>query len=258
MCGRFSSHVGSDILVKRYEVTDNRTTVNPSYNVAPASQIRVITKENPTVLSNMYWNYIPNDLRYFDRSRPIINARSERLLELKMYSESFKQRRCLIPINGFYEWKKPDQINQAKTPYYIRMIEEETFSLAGIYSNQHPINKFLKSDDKNIGPEITTNQSCAILTTSPNTLIELIHNRMPVIIVNEFEKVWLNPAADIIELMELLQPISSELIRAYPVSTFVNNIKNNNEKCIQEIDDVGLYRQKLGLDQEQSSLDDFF
>lgn len=261
MCGRFSSHVGSDILVTRFAVNAIQTTVNPSYNVAPASKIRVVHRENTTILSNMYWNYIPNDLRYYDRTRPIINARSEKLLELKMYTESFQQRRCLIPVNGFYEWKKAEKMNEAKTPYYIRMQDEEVMALAGIYSNQIPINKFLKPSEQlgTIVDEMSaTNRSCAILTTSPNKIMDTIHDRMPVIITKAKEKVWLDPSTDPRELLELLHPIPSELIQTHPVSTFVNSTRNNTEKCIEKIDDSGLYKPKLGLDQEQSSLEDFF
>ncbi|OLS20790.1 MAG: putative SOS response-associated peptidase YedK [Candidatus Heimdallarchaeota archaeon LC_2] len=261
MCGRFSSHVGSDILVKRFEVTENRAYIDPSYNVAPASEIRVITRENPTILSSMYWNYIPNDLRYYDRSRPIINARSERLLELKMYVESFQKRRCLIPVNGFYEWKKAEKTNEPKTPYYIHMRDEAVFALAGIYSNKSPIDKFLKSNEQDntiVGTEMPANRSCAIITSSPNELMKPIHSRMPVIITKDNEKLWLDRSTDLKELVELFTPISSEIMQVFPVSIFVNSTRNNGQKCIQKIDEEGLHKQKLGLDKEQSSLDEFF
>lgn len=261
MCGRFSSHVGSDILVTRFAAHAIQTTVHPSYNVAPASEIRVVHRENTTILSNMYWNYIPNDLRYYDRSRPIINARSEKLLVLKMYTESFLQRRCLILVNGFYEWKKAEKMNEPNTPYYIQMQDEEVMALAGIYSNQIPVNKFLKPSEQQgtiVDETSATNRSCAILTTSPNKMMESIHDRMPVILTKEKEKIWLDSSTDPRELLELLHPIPSELMKTHPVSTFVNSTRNNTEKCIEKIDDLGLYKQKLRRDLEQSSLDDFF
>lgn len=254
MCGRFSSHIGSDILERRFEVDVKRSEVAPSFNVAPSSLIRVITKENPIVLSDMHWNYIPDDLRFFDRSRPIINARSERLLELKMYSESFQQRRCLIPVTGFYEWKKPETMNQNKIPYHIKLKNQDIFSLAGIYSNQNPVKKYIKSDSTNLA----SSKSCAILTTSPNDLIKPIHNRMPVIILKRHENDWMDPEADLNELLRLFDPFPKEKMMAYPVSTFVNSNKNDTEKCIQRIDEATLYKQRLGLDQAQSSLDDFY
>jgi putative SOS response-associated peptidase YedK len=147
----------------------------------------------------------------------MINARSETAPEKPSFRRAFRERRCLIPADGFYEWKR---VNGGKQPYYIHMKEERPFAFAGLWESW--------KDEG--GPEI---RSCAILTTKPNALAREIHDRMPVILPAGSYAAWLDPEAEKEELVALLVPYPEDEMETYPVSRFVNSPQNNNPRCVE-------------------------
>ena len=147
----------------------------------------------------------------------MINARAETASEKPSFRRAFRERRCLIPADGFYEWKRT---NGSKLPYYIHMKEGRPFTFAGLWESWN--------DDGE-----PTIRSCTILTTGPNALIEGIRDRMPVILPADTYDVWLDPASERDELTALLAPYPEDEMESYPVSRFVNSPANNDPRCVE-------------------------
>lgn len=166
----------------------------PRYNIAPTQSIAVIrVKDSRRVIALMRWALIPNWAK--DASMTQINARSETLLEKPAFKESFERRRCLIPADGFYEWKRS---GKSKQPFHFVMKDNSLFAFAGIWDCwKSPQGQFV--------------ESCAILTTGPNELLRDVHDRMPVILRSDTYQEWLDaPASDCGRLMHLLIPFKSD------------------------------------------------
>ena len=148
-----------------------------------------------------------------------INARSETLLEKPAFKESFERRRCLIPADGFYEWKRGVR---SKQPFHFGMKDDLLFAFAGIWDRWRPAQ----------GPML---ESCAILTTGPNELLRDVHDRMPVILNPGQYQEWLDaPASDCGRLSVLLQPFDAAMMKRFPVSSAVNDPQNDTPECIQQ------------------------
>ncbi|MBL6950362.1 MAG: SOS response-associated peptidase [Bacteroidales bacterium] len=147
----------------------------------------------------------------------LINAKAETIDERPAYRNAFKKRRCLVPADGFYEWKK----NGNKIPYWIILKNGDPFAMAGIWE------KWVSSDGEII-------HSFSIITTEPNELMAPIHDRMPVILLPETEKMWLDDTNEEV-LKGLLKPYPADLMRAFPISTLVNSPKNDSQSIIKPI-----------------------
>ena len=148
-----------------------------------------------------------------------INARSETLLEKPAFKESFERRRCLIPADGFYEWKRS---GRSKQPFHFGMKDDSLFAFAGIW-------------DRWKTPQGIV-ESCAILTTTPNELLRGVHDRMPVIVNVEKYQEWLvAPASDCGRLRHVLRPFEAAMMKRFPVGSSVNDVQNDTPKCIQEV-----------------------
>lgn len=151
----------------------------------------------------------------------MINARAETLTEKASYRNPYKKKRCLIIADSFYEWKRQD--DKTKTPMRIKLKSSDLFSMAGLWESWK-------------SPDGKTIYSCTVITTKPNELVKDIHDRMPVILKPEDEKVWLDPSiSDTSLLNDLLVPLSEDLMEAYEVSSLVNSPKNNSPNLIQKI-----------------------
>jgi putative SOS response-associated peptidase YedK len=149
----------------------------------------------------------------------MINARAETLAEKPSFRTAYRRRRCLVLADGFYEWRK-EPGRTTKTPMYIRLTSGEPFAFAGLWED------WRAPDDQMI-------LSCTIITTTPNELVEQIHNRMPVILDPEAYDLWLDPAErQANQLDEWLRPYPAEQMLAYPVSTFVNSPANDTSACV--------------------------
>jgi putative SOS response-associated peptidase YedK len=195
-------------------------TIVARYNIAPSQPVLAITNTEPTVATFLVWGLIPSWARDPSIGSRLINARGETLAEKPAFRSSYKYRRCVIPADGFYEWRAAPG-TAAKVPHYIRLTSAKPFGLAGLWSEW-------RSAD---GSEVRT---CSIVTTSPNALVEPIHNRMPVILGRAARAAWLDPsprAPD--QLGHLLVPYPAEEMVAFPVSTRVNSPANDDAGCIR-------------------------
>jgi putative SOS response-associated peptidase YedK len=171
----------------------------------------------------MKWGLIPRWRKPGEKdSFAPINARSETILEKPMFRNLVGRHRCLVPSNGFYEWQRRDG---GKQPYFIRVEDDPTFAFAGLYDLH-------KEDDGELLGSYT------ILTTSANKLMEPIHDRMPVILRKDDEEEWLSPeVTDPVAIQHLLQPFPASEMEAYPISTAVNNVRNDGEDLIQPLEE---------------------
>jgi putative SOS response-associated peptidase YedK len=143
----------------------------------------------------------------------MINARAETVGEKPSFRHSFKKQRCLVLADGFYEWKRD---GKAKQPYYIRFKDHRLFAFAGLWE------RWEKQE-----PALET---CALITTGPNALMESIHNRMPVILPEQAYASWLNPGLN--NTVYLMGSYNAEEMEAYPVSPMVNNPRNDQPECV--------------------------
>lgn len=221
MCGRFQLSVKGKQISERFNVEVFDEMYSPSYNCAPSQKLPVITNNDPEKLNYFKWGLVP-----FWSSDPkigfkLINARAENILEKPSFKTAFSQRRCLIPANGFFEWKKQ---GKQKIPYRIFLKTEEIFAIAGIWEAWKDA-------------EGTVLNSFSIITTSPNKLMQDIHSRMPVILNQHDEQAWLFEK-DETYLKNLLQPFDASKMDAYQVSSKLNSPANNSSEIIERVENV--------------------
>ncbi|AIQ25616.1 SOS response-associated peptidase [Paenibacillus sp. FSL H7-0737] len=221
MCGRYTITVTMEELMVRYFANDS-TIIHyaPKYNAAPMQQIpAVINTGSSNKLGELRWGLVPTWAKDDKIGNKMINARAESLLEKPSFKRLVSSRRCIIPSDGFYEWKVQ---GSSKQPMRIMMRDGGIFSMAGLY-------------DIWMDPEGNKLSTCTIITTTPNELMAEIHNRMPVILKPEDETEWLDRGnQDTTSLIKLLKPYDQQLMRAYPVSTAVGNVRNDAKELIEE------------------------
>ena len=189
----------------------------PNYNVAPTQTVSILT--NSRRYTRAHFGLIPSWAKA--RSQMQINARSESVFEKVTFKEAYKARRCLLVVNGYYEWLKTAK-GEKSVPYYISAKNSDYFAFAGLYEEWYD-----NAEEKTI-------LSCALLTTEPNDFIASIHDRMPVILAKESWKMWLDPQSDYATLNTLYAPYSSEAMQMHTVGKEVNSVKNNSSECIKE------------------------
>ena len=208
MCGRFSILNDTESLEKHFQLLD-AGYYNRSYNVTPSSDIAVIrTHESQRELITCHWGLIPAWTK--DTKLKPINARSETLSSKPFFRSALKNKRCLIPASGFYEWQGS---KGQKQPFYFKLKNTDLFAFAGLWEHW-------QSPDKTI-------DSCTIITTTANEVMKPVHHRMPVILYPDDYDEWLNEGS-----IELLKPYTGAM-QCYPVSPLVNNPANNNEQLIR-------------------------
>jgi len=204
-----------DISNKFGSFRDTVGVLNKQYNIAPTLNIAIYT--NTKVYTYAHFGLIPSWAS--KRSSMQINARSESVFEKSSFKEAYKQRRCLIPLNGYFEWKK-DPISKKSQPHFVVSANGDYFVFAGIYESWY---------DNALEETLLT---CALLTTQPNEKIATIHDRMPVILESNQWELWLNHKSNYNELNTLFIPLPSDKIKYFRVSEVVNNVKNNSVECI--------------------------
>ncbi len=221
MCGRFALFAPGQEVGAQFAVAIDHDLA-PRYNIAPTQPVAAVRLDGKTgarELTYFHWGLIPSWAKDPKIGSRMINARSETAAEKPSFRAAFKRRRCLIPASGFYEWQK---IGQGKQPVFIRGANEQLLGLAGLWEIWH-------SSDGSVV------ESCTILTTEPNELLAPIHNRMPVIVAPQDYSMWLDPGDYPEEGLHLLRPYQEEALEAYPVSTAVNNPRNDSQTCIEPI-----------------------
>jgi len=216
MCGRFSLTTDEAILNERFRLAGGIEPYVARYNCAPTQNLAVITAEEPRRLHYFRWGLIPFWAKDEKIGNRLINARAEGIEEKPSFRHAFRQRRCLVPSDGFYEWKNEN----GKTPYRIMLRTKQPFAMAGIWETwKQPGGKAIFS--------------FSIITTVANQLMKSIHERMPVILPQEMEDAWLRND-NIKELLEMLKPYPSDLMHAYEVSKLVNFPRNDSPAIILE------------------------
>jgi putative SOS response-associated peptidase YedK len=223
MCGRFVLAVDPDALQGEFPEFIFPEDIPIRYNIAPSLDIAAVPNDGENTAGFFRWGLIPFWAKDPKIGNRMINARSETLAEKPSFREAYKKRRCVILTNGFYEWRK-DPLAKSKTPMFISMKSGRAFAFAGLWESW-------KQTD---GTPLNT---CTIITTEPNELMEEIHNRMPVILGRESFEAWLDP--DIRkddELREVLVPYETSEMTAHPVSRMVNNPRSDSPECIQPLE----------------------
>jgi putative SOS response-associated peptidase YedK len=216
MCGRYTLATSVERLAEEFGFEGSTVELPSSYNVAPTQGVAAVLEEGgQRRLEVLRWGLIPPWADDPGIGSRMINARSETAPGKPSFRRAFRERRCLIPADGFYEWRRT---NGAKQPYYIHMEGGHPFAFAGLWESW------------NKEGEVRT---CTILTTGANALVGEIHERMPVILAADAYDVWLDPASERDELTGLLAPYPEDEMEAYPVSRFVNSPSNNDPRCIE-------------------------
>lgn len=222
MCGRFTLTVSPDELQQAFPHFHIPNDLPPSYNIAPSQPIPTLTGEDDR-LDFHRWGLVPSwaDEKFLTYN--LINARGETAAEKPSFRNSFRHRRCLIPADGFYEWKQTGK-DSPKRPYYIHKRDQSPFALGGLWEIWQP-------------PDGSQLRSACIITTPPNTLVEPIHNRMPLILDPEDYAGWLDPEVqDPDKIQPWIKPYAGNDLEAYPVSTYVNNPRHNAPQCIEPLE----------------------
>jgi putative SOS response-associated peptidase YedK len=224
MCGRFTLTATVDQLIDRFDVEFflQHEEYSPNFNVAPSqSVLAVLNTGTHKRMGFLRWGLIPPWAKDMSIGYKMINARAETLSEKPSFKNAYKKKRCLIIADSFYEWKRLDP--KTKVPMRIKLKSDDLFAMAGLWENWK-------------SPEGKSVYTCSVITTSANTLVQDIHDRMPVILKPEDEKIWLDPAlTDTTILNDLLKPLDVDLMEAYEVSSLVNSPKNNSIELIQKI-----------------------
>ena len=214
MCGRFTLTVNPSDLQDTFSEFSFPANFAPRFNIAPTQPILAIPNDDKFTADFFIWGLIPMWAKDPEIGNRLINARGETLAEKPSFRGSYRHKRCLILADGFYEWKTFGG-RKTKTPYYIHMHDRKPFAMAGLWDHWE-------------SPDGSSIKSCAIITTTPNQLMESIHDRMPVIIHPRDYKKWLDSAPQTPEnLQPIIKPFSADAMTAYPVSTLVNKTTND-------------------------------
>jgi putative SOS response-associated peptidase YedK len=225
MCGRYTlrrvdlTKAGFDALP---EPGFEEFTERPRFNIAPSQDIAVVRLNRDGVrgIGPVRWGLIPHWAKDVPKVRPI-NARAETVRTSGMFKQAFARRRCIVPGDGFYEWKKVDA--KTKQPMFVHFPDDRPFGFAGLWERWRP--------DADTEPVDT----CTIVTTTPNHLMAPIHDRMPVILRPADYGRWLNPETDADEAAALMRPYPDGELEAISVEQLVNSPKNDVPECVKSM-----------------------
>ena len=223
MCGRYTLTCRPDVVAEEFRL-EEIPDLHPRYNVAPSQGVACVraglhVRKREAVI--LRWGLIPSWARDPAIGMKLINARAETVAEKPSFQKPFRERRCLVLADGYYEWKRE---GTRKQPYYIRLKNERPFAFAGLWS------RWNSEDGKTI-------ESCAILTTKPNERVASIHDRMPVILQPVAYEPWLDPGVqDTTRLVPFLTPYPADAMIAAPVSRRVNDPRVDDARCLEAIE----------------------
>ncbi|MGQ9686577.1 MAG: SOS response-associated peptidase [Thiobacillaceae bacterium] len=218
MCGRYVLSTRPEILAAHFGL-DEYSDYPPRWNIPPGTDIPVIRQspEGRRVLHLMRWGLVPHWARDASIGQRLVNARAETVAKKAAFREAFRRRRCLIPADGFYEWKIVDK---GKQPYYISLRSGQPMGLGGLW-------EFWRAPDGSVL------KTCAIVTTGPNGLLASIHDRMPVIIAPEHWQTWLNGTPE--AALALLPPFPAEAMQAWPVHPRASRASEDTSALIEPL-----------------------
>ncbi len=229
MPGRYSIGASAEKIAERFNVTAPSEGYEARYNAAPTQLLPIIANSSPKGISYFYWGTIPGWSKNKSISPKLINAPTETLKEKATFKNALKKRRCLIPADGFYEWKRISK--KGKVPYRIVMNSKDIFSFAGLWE------EFEDENEKTV-------HTFTIITTTANATLRPIHNRMPAILDQENEQKWLKESTTEEDLLSMLKPYPSDKMSSYTVSHRINQVANEGISLIQPcapVDQFGNY-----------------
>ncbi|GAB4542653.1 MAG: SOS response-associated peptidase [Anaerolineae bacterium] len=221
MCGRFVLYSNLESIRQAFDIQQVHWEPEPSYNIAPTHDVAVVVRrEDGNTLEKMKWGLIPAWAKDPKIGSRMINARVETLSKKPSFKRPLRSQRCLVVADGFYEWARTEH---GKTPMFIRSKSGRPFGFAGLY-------------DVWVSPDGETVSSCTIVTTRANDFMQPIHARMPLILLQPDEAIWLDIATPRIdEWLAALPPYPGQDLEAYQVSRRVNSPQNNGPECIQPV-----------------------
>jgi putative SOS response-associated peptidase YedK len=221
MCGRYTLRKPATEIAEEFDLPEVPVLM-PRFNVAPTQNVAVVRLEpdqRVRGLDTLRWGLIPSWADDPSIGNRMINARAETVAEKPAFRHALKAKRCLVVADGFFEWQK---IDGRKQPFYIKMRDDHPFAFAGLWE------RWTRGD--------VPIESCTIITTGANELMQPIHDRMPVVIPKSAYDIWLDlTIKDHERLQPLLAPYPSDEMVAYTVSTLVNSPKNDVEACVQRV-----------------------
>ena len=217
MCGRYALTSPPAVLAERFHLLWT-PELEPHYNIAPSQTIPVVRETGQgREMALLRWGLIPSWAKEASIGMKLVNARGETLADKPAFRSAYRQRRCLIPADAFYEWKA---IAGRKQPYCIRMRDGGPFGMAGLWERWK-------------APDGQTVESCAIVTVDANALIAELHERMPLILAPDDYDAWLRA-----ESQQLPPAVAAQDMRSYPVSPLVSNARNEVPACLDPIDEA--------------------
>jgi putative SOS response-associated peptidase YedK len=215
MCGRYTlTDPDPARLRARFDLSESaQLAEEPRYNIAPTDPVLAVRREedNSRRVGRLRWGLLPGRWAERRSGPPLINARAETLVSQPAFAESFRARRCLLPADGFYEWRSDER---GKRPVWISRADGDLFAFAGIWAvlgggKREPVH------------------SCALVTCDPNGLVRPIHDRMPVVLERDAEELWLSPDAEEDELLDVLAPAPEGALVVREVADFVNDVRQD-------------------------------
>ena len=247
MCGRYASSRRPEDLVEEFDVVEARIqdALVPDYNVAPTKEVYAVVERPPSRESEeppqrqlrvVTWGLVPSWAKDPSIGNRMINARMETVAEKPAYQRAFAKRRCLLPADGYFEWYPTEEQTLAgkpkKQPFFIRPQDGGTLAMAGLY-------EIWRDPDRADDDPDRFRWTCTVLTTQAEDAVGHIHDRMPLMVERDRWGAWLDPAAgggagrD--DLLSLLVPAAPGRLEAFPVSTDVNNVRNNGPSLVEPI-----------------------
>ncbi len=222
MCGRYASYLAPEAIRAAFRTTNTLVNIAPNWNVAPTQSAMVIRRHPESGerhLDLLRWGLVPHFTKDLKAARKPINARSETAASSGMFRGALASRRCLVPVDAFYEWKaRPD----GKQPYAIARRDGAQLAMAGIWEGWR-------------APDGEVMRTFAILTTAANATMSVLHERMPVILEPEAWPRWLGEVDG--DATALMQPAPDDVLHLWPVSRAVNSVRNNGAGLLDPIDD---------------------
>lgn len=229
MCGRFTLRAPASVIAEQFALYEVEP-FSPRFNIAPTQPVAVVragrasAKQTNRDLAWLRWGLVPRWAKDLSIGNRMINARAESVMDKPAYRSAYRERRCLIVADGFYEWKKE---GRAKQPYFLRLRDERPFAFAGLWETWK-------------SPDDALVESCVLLTTDPNPLVAEIHDRMPLILQPDDYDRWLDPALRETEsLRALFRPYAGEEMVAFPVAAYVNSPTHDDPRCIEPLTQDG-------------------
>ena len=219
MCGRFTITMSADDVHEQLELGELPRDWQPRYNVAPTQPVAAVTDAHSRQVEWLRWGLIPYWAKDIKIGYKLINARIEGIEEKPSFRQAFHKRRCIVPFDGYYEWQKTQE---GKIPYRIQLKNTEIFTIAGLYEHWKD-------------PKGEVIHSFTLITHDADPVIRHLHDRQPLVLLPEQEKLWLDPDIPSKDLIHELDPVPGEYFTWYRVSDRVNNVRENDEGLIEAV-----------------------